>query len=69
MEKKTKNYVYKNDCVFISHGDCLEDAQYVADQIKSRFGIDKALIGYVSPTIGAHSGPGTLALFFVGENR
>ncbi|RHP31965.1 DegV family protein [Lachnotalea sp. AF33-28] len=69
MEKKTKNYAYKNDCVFISHGDCLEDAQYVAEQIKSRFGIDKALIGYVSPTIGAHSGPGTLALFFVGESR
>lgn len=60
---------YQNDIVFISHGDCLEDAEYVAAQIKERFGIQNFLIDYVSPTIGAHSGPGTVALFYLGKNR
>ena len=60
---------YQNDVVFISHGDCLEDAEFVAAQVKERFGIENILIDYVSPTIGAHSGPGTVALFFLGKNR
>ena len=60
---------YQNDIVFISHGDCLEDAEFVAAQIKERFGIQNFLIDYVSPTIGAHSGPGTVALFYLGKNR
>ena len=60
---------YKNDIVFISHGDCLEDAEFVAAQVKERFGIQNFLIDYVSPTIGAHSGPGTVALFYLGKNR
>lgn len=60
---------YQNDIVFISHGDCLEDAEFVAAQVKERFGIQSFLIDYVSPTIGAHSGPGTVALFHLGKNR
>lgn len=60
---------YENDIVFISHGDSYEDAQYVANLVKERFGIENILIHYVSPTIGAHSGPGTIALFFMGEKR
>lgn len=60
---------YENDIVFISHGDCLEDANYVADKIKERFGIKNFIINYVCPTVGAHSGPGTVALFFMGEKR
>jgi len=67
MEKRIKNY--KNDTVFISHGDCIEDAKFVADLVKERFGISNILINYVSPTIGAHSGPGTVALFFMGGPR
>ena len=55
--------------VFISHGDCLEDAEYLADKIKEEFGIKDIEISYVGPVIGAHSGPGTLALFFLGTNR
>ena len=51
----------ENDIVFISHGDCLEDANLLAGIIKERFGINNFLINYVGPTIGAHSGPGTLA--------
>lgn len=69
MEGKLKDYPYDNNIFFISHGDCLEDAQFVADLIKDRFGIKDYLINYVSPTIGAHSGPGTIALFFMGKER
>jgi DegV family protein with EDD domain len=50
--------------ITISHGDCLEDAQYVAEQIQQRFGVTDVIIHYLDPVIGAHSGPGTVALFF-----
>ena len=60
---------WENDTIFLGHGDCLEDAKYVAAQVKARFGIDCKIINYISPTIGAHSGPGTVALFFMGETR
>jgi DegV family protein with EDD domain len=69
MAIRIKNYPVKNDIIFISHGDCLEDAEFVADLVKERFGIEKYLINFVSPTIGAHSGPGTVALFFMGTER
>lgn len=55
--------------VFISHGDCIEDAEYVADLVKERFGVTDILINYVDPVIGAHSGPGTMALFFLASER
>ncbi|MCI8677080.1 MAG: DegV family protein [Lawsonibacter sp.] len=55
--------------VFISHGDCLEDAQTVAGMVKKRFGVQNICINYVGPVIGAHSGPGTVALFYIGTNR
>lgn len=69
MEKKMGSYREQNDIVFISHGDALEDAQYVADEIRRRFGIDRFLINHIGPTIGAHAGPGTIALFFMGDIR
>ena len=55
--------------VFISHGDCLEDAQTVERMVRDRFGVQEIYINYVGPVIGAHSGPGTVALFYVGTNR
>lgn len=55
--------------VFITHGDCLEEAEYVAEQVKERFGCKEVVINYVDPVIGAHSGPGTMALFFLAEKR
>ena len=55
--------------VFISHGDCLEDAQYVAEQVKSKMGVKDIRINFIGPVIGAHSGPGTVALFFLGIER
>ena len=55
--------------VFISHGDCLKDAELVADMVRERFGTEDIHINYVGPVIGAHSGPGTLALFYLGTVR
>ena len=55
--------------VFISHGDCLEDARTVADMVRNRFGVEEVYINYVGPVIGAHSGPGTVALFYAGTER
>ena len=69
MQRTMGSYRDKNDIVFISHGDALEDAEYVANLVKERFGIEKFLINPVSPTIGAHSGPGPIALFYMGEKR
>ena len=69
MEKQMGSWREKNDIIFLSHGDCYEDALYVQEQIKKRFGIAKFMISPVGPTIGAHSGPGTVALFFMGEAR
>ncbi len=69
MDEKMGSYRDANDIVFISHGDSLEDAEFVRDTIKERYGIENFLISNVGPTIGAHSGPGTIALFFMGESR
>ena len=55
--------------VFISHGDCREDAEFVAGEVRRRFGTADIRINYVGPVIGNHSGPGTLALFFLGSPR
>lgn len=69
MEAHIGSYKDKNDIVFISHGDALEDAEFVRDEITKRFGIENFMIHYVGPVIGAHSGPGTIALFFMGDER
>lgn len=70
METKLEGgYLERNKIVFISHGDAREDAEYVRDEIKRRFGITEFMINHIGPTIGAHSGPGTIALFFEGNSR
>ena len=55
--------------VFISHADCQKDVDELTSILKTRYGAKVALVTYVGPVIGAHSGPGTLALFFVGKER
>ena len=55
--------------MFISHGDCLEDAQTLAQILKDKYGAKEVKIGYVGAVIGSHSGPGTVALFFLGKHR
>ena len=60
---------YDNSTMFISHGDCIEDARYLESLLKEKYGVKNVLIGYVGAVIGSHSGPGTLALFFMGKHR
>ncbi len=60
---------YDNSTVFLSHGDCLEDAQYVAAQLKETCGVQEVIISYVGAVIGSHAGPGTVAIFFLGNHR
>ena len=55
--------------VFISHGDCLADAQWLAQEVKDRFHPVDVVISDIGPVIGAHSGPGTLALYFMASHR
>ena len=58
-----------NDCVYICHGDCIGDAEYLAKLVEERYGVKEIFIGYTGAVIGSHSGPGTLALFYLGEHR
>ncbi len=69
MEENIGSFRQQKQTIFISHGDCLEDAKALAQMVKEKFGYDDFLINNVGPTIGSHSGPGTLALFFLGEKR
>jgi len=59
----------ENSTVFISHGDCIEDAQLLQTMLQEKYGVKEVIIGYVGAVIGSHSGPGTLALFFLGSKR
>ena len=59
----------KNGVIYISHADCESEAKDVAAQIKSKFGGKVDIITDVGAVIGAHAGPGTMALFFVGRAR
>jgi DegV family protein with EDD domain len=67
MEKRIGNW--KNDVFAICHGDCIEDAKYLQSLVKEKFGIEKCIIRNTGTVIGSHSGPGTLALFFLGDYR
>lgn len=55
--------------IYIAHADCPEDAQTLADLLKSRYGVEPDLVGEIGPVIGSHAGPGTLGVLFLGEGR
>ena len=55
--------------VFITHGDCEDEAQLLADMIKDKLGVQDIHLNYIDPVIGAHSGPGTIALYYLAQNR
>ena len=69
MEQSIGSYRDKNEIVLISHADCLEDAQFVGNLVTERFGITNIVYNYINTVIGSHSGPGTVALFFLGDKR
>lgn len=58
---------FDNETVFIAHGDCPEDAARLGELVRQRCGVKNVVTGYVGPVIGAHTGPGVLVLFFLGN--
>ena len=69
MAEKLGETILPDTPVFISHGDCAEDAEMLRDILKNEYGKEVDLITYIGSVIGAHAGPGTLALFFRGKER
>ncbi len=70
FEKMEENITNPEEqVVAISHGDSPEDADYLAGLIRSRFRVKDIIINSIGPVIGSHSGPGTVAVFFLGKNR
>ncbi|WP_353892601.1 DegV family protein [Proteinivorax hydrogeniformans] len=64
-----ENISEENQTVFISHGDCEDEANKLAELIKDVYKPKEIILNYIGPVIGSHSGPGTIALFFMGEER
>lgn len=69
VKRMAEKFTGTDSTVFIVHGNCIDDAKYVADLVQAQFGIEVSIIGQLGQTIGSHSGPGTVALFFVGKDR
>ena len=69
MFESSGKYRDSEDVICIVHGDALEDANYLADLIREKLPNKQILINFVSPSIGAHSGPGAIGLCFMGEKR
>lgn len=69
MEKSMGSYRDKQDLIIVCHADVDEDVSFVCDQIKEQYNPKQVIISGVTPTIGAHSGPGTIAIFFLGDIR
>lgn len=59
----------ENQVIAICHGDCIEDAEYLAEKIKAEFKVKDIIINYCDPVLAAHAGPGVLALFYLGKER
>ena len=60
---------WDNDIIMITHGDCIEDAEYVAQLVREKMGIDNILINNIGTVIGSHTGPGVVAVFCMGNKR
>ena len=60
---------WENDIIMITHGDCEEDAQYVAKLVREKMGIENILINCIGSVIGSHTGPDVVAVFCMGEKR
>ena len=69
IENKQGRYKGQNDIVMIAHGDALDNAMQIGNAIKEKYGIEDIMYSYFSPTIGSHVGPGTVAVFYMQEER
>lgn len=59
----------EDQTICVSHGDCIEDVKYLKEKIEEKIKVKEWVINYVDPVVGAHSGPGTVAIFFLGNHR
>lgn len=69
MIERMGKYRNSDDVICVVHGDALEDAEFVVNLIKEKLHRDNIIVNTVSPSIGAHSGPGALGICFMGEKR
>ena len=70
VDRMVETYTNQYDTVMICQGGCRQDAEYLAGEVKKRVkGVKKIIMGNIGPVIGAHAGPGVLALFFYGDHR
>lgn len=69
MDEKIGSHKDTCDTIFVSHGDCEEEAQFVVDKVKEKYPVKTVVVNFVGSVIGAHSGPGTVALFFLGDKK
>lgn len=71
LANRLKNSIInpEEQTVFISHGDCKEDADYLTKIITEQVGVKNVITAYIGPVIGAHAGPGTISVFFIGNER
>ena len=70
VERATEQYKgWENDLIMITHGDCIEDAEYVAELVRKKMGIGNILINNIGTVIGSHTGPGVVAVFCMGSER
>lgn len=60
---------WKNDLIMITHGDCIEDAEYVAERVREKMGVNEIIINNIGSVIGSHTGPGVVAVFCMGNKR
>ena len=60
---------WENDIIMITHGDCAEDAEYVAKLVRKKMGIENILVNNIGEVIGSHTGPGVVAVFCMGSKR
>lgn len=60
---------WENDIVMICHGDCIEEAEYMAKMVREKLGVDNIMINNIGNVIGGHTGPGVLAVFCMGKAR
>ena len=60
---------WENDLIMITHGDCIEDAEYVAQLVREKMGVENILINNIGTVIGSHTGPGVVAVFCMGNER
>lgn len=71
LAEKVKAFIVnpEGQTIFISHGDCAEEAEALAEMIRKETGVTDIRLSFIGPIVGAHSGPGTLAVFFLGQGR